>query len=274
VSNEIINSWQRFLDNAGQPNSNGQIEFFTDAGRGTPKDIFQDAALTIAQSNPYLLDDSGRIRGDVHYEGTATLVHTDNTTFEFRQDDEITVSSDGLTGGITIDESSVASMVANQGLALGSVVRTRGYYSPNLFGGARYLVVAGGTGTDDNYRFHNLGNGLQAQLLDLEDNNNFLVAGARGDGGTNDQSAMQAVINQGGDIFVEGNFIFVADNLTIPVNCRFIGFGEMKQRNGATGDFLQIVAVAVSSVKFRDVILDGNQPNTNPDNSTFGWVLP
>jgi hypothetical protein len=134
--------------------------------------------------------------------------------------------------------------------------------------------VAGGTGAADNYRFHNLGNGRQAQLLDLEDHNNYLVAGARGDGGTNDQSAMQAVIDGGGDVWVEGNFIFVADNLTISRNIRFIGFGTMKQRNGAAGDFLQLLSTAVTLVKFRDVILDGNQPNTDPDNSTIGWVIP
>ena len=86
-------------------------------------------------------------------------------------------------------------------------------------------------------------------------------------------SEVSLVIDGGGDITVEGNFIFVADNLTITRNCRFIGFGEMKQRNGAAGDFLQVLSTAVTLVKFRDVILNGNQPNTDPDNSTFGWVI-
>ncbi len=273
MANEIINTWQAFLDNAGQPNSNGQIEFFTDSGRGTPKPIFQDAALTIAQSNPYMLDDFGRIRGDVHYEGTATLVHTDNTGYEFRQDDDVVVSSDGNTGTITINKESVAQMKADQGLPIGAIVRTAGYYSPNKYGGARYRIVAGGTGSADNYRFINLGNGLQAQLLDLEQNNNFLVAGARGDGGTLDQTAMQACIDQGGNIMVEGGFSFVADNLLIGRNVRFVGSGAMKQRTGAAGDFLQITSTAVTLVKFRDVILDGNQPSVDPDNATIGWVI-
>jgi len=274
VSNDLINPFQQFQQFAGLANANGTVEFFETAARITPKSIFSDDALTIAQSNPYLLDDYGRIRGDVKYEGTATLVHSDSDGFEFRQDDLVVVSSDGLTGGITIQKESVAAMRADQGLVLGNIVRTRGYHSPTLYGGARYVIVAGATGTADNFRYINLGNGLQAELLDLQRNANFLVAGARGDGGSDDTEPMQAVINFGGDIQVPGGFIFVATNLQIPLNVRFVGQGAMQQRSGSTGDFLQITSVAVTLVKFRDVILDGNQPNVNEDNSTVGWIIP
>ena len=71
-----------------------------------------------------------------------------------------------------------------------------------------------------------------------------------------------------------GGFTFVATNLQIPLNVRFIGQGAMKQRAGSTGDLFQITSVAVTLVKFRDVILDGNQPNVNADNSTVGWIIP
>ena len=277
VANDAINPVQQFRTFTGLPNANGQIEFFTDSGRGTPKLIFSDEALTVAQSNPYTLDDSGRIgpdgEGEVHYEGTATLVHTDRTGFEFRQDDDVVVTSDGNVAQITIQEGSVASMIANVALVLGNIVATRGYYSQNLFGGARYVIVAAGTGTVDSYLYHNLGNGLQAELLDLERNVTFLVAGARGDSGSDDTVAMQAVINRGGDIKVEGGFTFVATNLQITKNVRFIGSGAIKQRNGAAGDLFQITSIAVTAVAFRDVILDGNQPNVDENNSTVGWVI-
>lgn len=273
MSGEIINPFQQFFQFAGQPNRNGQIEFFTDSGRLTQKDIFSDDALTIPQTNAYVLDDIGRIRGDVKYEGTATLVHTDAGAFEFRQDDLVVVSSDGLTGAITIQKESVAAMRADQGLVLGNIVRTRGYLAPNHYGGARYVIVAGGIGTTDDYRFINLGNGLQAQLLDLQANKNFLVAGARGNGGSDDTTPMQAVMAFGGDIQVPGGFTFVATNLQITLNVRFVGFGAIKQRSGAAGDLFQITGVAVTLVKFRDVTLDGNQPNVNANNSTVGWVI-
>ncbi len=274
MSNEVINPFQQFQQFAGQVNANGQIEFFETSARITPKDIFEDDALSIAQTNPYTLDDIGRIRGDVKYEGTATLVHTDVDNFEFRQDDLVVVSNDGDTGSITIQKESVAAMRADQGLVLGNIVRTRGYNAPTHFGGARYVIVAGATGTADDYRFINLGNGLQAQLLDLQANKNFLAAGARGDGGSDDTEPMQAVITFGGDIAVPGGFTFVATNLRIPLNVRFIGQGAMKQRAGASGDLFQITSVDVTLVKFRDVILDGNQPNVNENNSTVGWIIP
>lgn len=274
MSNDSINPWQQFLDFAGRENARGTIEFFTDASRTTAKDIFTTADLSTPQTNPYTLDESGRIRGDVHYTGTATLVHRDRNGYEFRQDNTVTVSQDGLAGAQTIDAASVAAMIANRGLAVGNVVRTRGYYAPNLYGGARYLIVASGTGAVDAYRFIQLGNGLQAQLLEPEANNNFLVAGARGDGGSDDTAAMQACIDQGGDIIVEGGFVFVATNLTISRNCRFFGTGTMKQRNGAAGDFLQIVSTDVDLVKFRDVTLDGNAAAVDPNNATVGWIIP
>lgn len=269
MANDAINPFQQFFTFAGLPNANGQIEFFTDSGKLTQKDIFSDSALTVAQSNPYTLDDSGRIRGDVHYDGLATLVHTNVNAFEFRQDDEVVVSGSGAA--VTIQEESIVSMRANQTLVVGNIVRTRGYFAGTFCGGARYIIVAARSGTIDAYLFHSLGNGLQAQLIDLERNKSFLVAGARGDGG-NDTEAMQTVIALGGDLKVEGGFTFVASNLEISINIGFIGSGAIQQRSGASGDLFQIAA-GVTSVKFRDVILDGNQPNVDENNATVGWVV-
>jgi len=250
VANDAISPVQQFRTFTGVANANGQIEFFTDSGRGTPKLIFSDEALTVAQSNPYTLDDSGRIgpdaEGEVHYQGSATLVHTDSDGIEFRQDDEVVVTSDGNVSQITIHEESVASMIANTALVVGNIVRTRGYHAPNFFGGARYIIVAGATGTVDSYLFHNLGNGLQAKLLDREQHKTFLVAGARGDGGTDDTSAMQTVIDLGGNITVEGGFTFIATNLLISVNVRFVGSGAIKQANSSSGDLFQITSIAVT----------------------------
>ena len=263
MSNEVVNPYQQFKDDGGTILSRGSIEFFNNS-----QEVVQKTGLT--GDNPYTLDDFGRIRGDVEYEGLATLVITNAAGLRIRRLDNVPSLSDGNTGGITIYRDSVAAMIADQSLSVGNIVRTQGYFAGNEYGGARYLIVA--AGTPDNYLFIGLGNGLQAKLLDREKRCNFLYAGARGDG-SDDTQAMQAVINACRDIFVEGNFVFAASNLTIPANIRFHGFGTIQQLPGSAGDLFQITNSSVSSVIFKGITLDGNQNNGNAANHTVGWVL-
>jgi len=273
LANDVINPFQTFFDDAGIALARGTIEFFENGQIIVQESIFSDSALTIAQTNPYELDDFGRIRGDVHYAGLATLVITNAAGLEIRRLDDVLTSSSGDTGSITKYKISIAAMVTDESLAVSDIVRTHSYYAGNNYGGARYVIVAAGTGTADNFLYHNLGNGLQAELLDLERNKNFLVAGARGDGGTDDTVPMQAVVSTGGDVEVEGGFTFVATELAISQNVRFIGSGAMKQDNSAGGDLFQITSTVVTLVVFRGVTLDGNQVNGNGANATVGWVL-
>ncbi|MGI9250258.1 MAG: hypothetical protein ACR2PR_03565, partial [Pseudohongiellaceae bacterium] len=259
MSNEAINPFQQFKDDGGTILARGTIEFFENGQEVTQKTL-------ITGDNPYTLDDFGRTRGDVQYEGLATIVITNAAGLRIRRVDDVVPSSDGNTGNITVYEPSVAAMVSDESLVVGDVVRTAAYFANENLGGARYEIVAAGTGTPDNYLFHGLGNGLQAKLLDREKRNSFLYAGARGDG-SDDTTAMQAVINQGGDVKVEGGFTFAATNLTIPGNVRFIGSGTMQQIPGSSGDLFQITTTAVTSVKFKGVTLDGNQNNGNAGNS-------
>jgi hypothetical protein len=274
LANDTLNPFQTFYDNAGRELARGTIEFFENGQTVTQLDIFTDSDLSFAQTNPYELDDFGRIRGDVHYKGLATIIKTNAAGLQIGAPIvDVLSSSSGDTGSITKNKASIAAMVTDEALAVGDIVRTQGYYAGNNYGGARYVIVAAATGTANNYLFHNLGNGLQAQLLDLERNKNFLVAGARGDGGTDDTVPMQAVISLGGDVEVEGGFTFVATELAISQNVRFVGSGSMKQDNSAGGDLFQITSTAVTAVQWRGVTLDGNQVNGNDANATVGWVL-
>jgi hypothetical protein len=272
VANELLNPFQQFFGNTGAvddppvPLARGTITFYTDSGLGT-------LTTMLSGANPYTLDDHGRIRGDASYEGSATLVIANEAGLAIRQLDDVIPGNDGDLGEITIMLGSVAEMVTDESLTAGQIVRTRGYYAGNRYGGARYAIVAAGTGTPDDYLYHQLNNQLQAQLLDLERHKNFLVAGARGDGGSNDTDPMQVVISQGGDIHVPEGFTFMATNLTIASDVRFSGGGAMKQLGASSGDLFQITSTDVREVKFRSVILDGNQVQGNNGNATVGWVL-
>lgn len=275
MANEAISPYQQFIDDGKRVLARGTILFFTDSGLLTSKQVYSDSDLTTAYTLgfTYELDDFGQIRGDAHYDGQATLVISNEAGLEIRQLDEVTVTNDGSLGGITVYKESVADMVADQSLEVGKIIRTQGYFAGNLFGGARYEIVAAATGTVDGYLYHGLGNGLQASLLNREDNRSFLVAGARGDGGTNDTVAMQSVITQGGNIIVEGGFIFTATNLSISTDVRFIGSGGLKQLGSSSGDLFQITSTDVRFVKFRGVTIDGNQVNGNSSNASVGWVI-
>jgi len=59
----------------------------------------------------------------------------------------------------------IAIAVADTGLEIGQYITTKGYHSANDGGGAAYIVVAGGTGTDDGGSYLDMANGNQLQLL-------------------------------------------------------------------------------------------------------------
>lgn len=272
MANELVNPFQQFRDDGGRALASGLLEVFENGQTVVQKDIFSDSDLTVAQSNPYTLDDFGRVRGDVHYSGLATITLKNATGLFIRELDDVVTTTDGASTFATNLES-VAAMVAELALGVGDVVQTRGYYAGTNYGGARYLVVAGGTGTFDGFHFHNLGNGLQAELLDRESQNRFLVAGARGDGGTDDTTAMQAVIDKGGDIIVESGFVFAGTSLSIGRNCRFIGGGTLLQLGSSAENFISITDRNVTEVKFRGITIDGNQQNGNSGNQSVSWEI-
>lgn len=70
-------------------------------------------------------------------------------------------------------------------LQIGDFVVTNGYNSVNDGGGANYVVVANGTGTDDGGSYHDMANGSQLKLI-INSLVNVKQFGAIGDGTTDD----------------------------------------------------------------------------------------
>lgn len=59
----------------------------------------------------------------------------------------------------------IAAVIADTDLSVGQSIATLGYRTPNDGGEADYVIVAGGTGTNDGGSYHDLDNGNQAELI-------------------------------------------------------------------------------------------------------------
>lgn len=71
MSERYTNPTPQYLDQNGDPVPGGLLNFF-DTGTSTRKNTFSDAALTTANSNPVVLDSTGRAP-DIFYSGTAKV---------------------------------------------------------------------------------------------------------------------------------------------------------------------------------------------------------
>lgn len=65
----IIEAFKQFFDGAGNPLINGKIRFVESGTNNTDKTTFKDVALTIANTNPVLLDGEGKPEFDIFGEG-------------------------------------------------------------------------------------------------------------------------------------------------------------------------------------------------------------
>lgn len=105
-------------------------------------------------------------------------------------------TTNNISGEVRLSNTyeSVADMVADPNVVIGSYVSTAGYYTPGDGGGNEYKIVAGGTGTADGGSFIDLDNGLQASGL-FGGVINVRQFGAKGDETSDDTTAIQNAYN-------------------------------------------------------------------------------
>jgi len=105
------------------------------------------------------------------------------------------------------------------------VVETKGYYSAGDGAGAKYFISS--TGPVDGYINHTTANGKYAYLQDI-DSLNVKLAGAVGDGVTDDTAAIQAAIDSASDgskvYFPAGTYI-TSDKITVSKRLNLVGDG-------------------------------------------------
>lgn len=263
MANDIVNPYQVWRDLKGTPAAGGYLRIYVNRTT-TLGTAFSDDALTIAQSvDPYSLDNYGRTQGDLKWSGLRTVELYDSNDNYIRTYNDVATLVD--TSEFAINLASVAAMVAETSLEIGDIVETQSYNADQNEGGARYIIVATATGTDDGYIYHDLDNGLQAELLDQEENKNFYVAGAVGDRVTDDTVPVQALLSIGGEIECS-NGEFRASGLTLSESARIAGNGSLVLEQFATADLLALSGEDLF-ISFVGVTIDGDQENQTSENS-------
>lgn len=88
MSFNLVSPYVQFLDDLGVPVENGSIRVYQNRTTND-KVIYSDDALTVPQDNPYTLDGSGRVIGDVKYTGLASIELFDEFGASIRTMDDV-----------------------------------------------------------------------------------------------------------------------------------------------------------------------------------------
>jgi len=85
---QLFNPYEQFLDATGNPVAGGTLTFYTNTTT-TKTTVYSDITLTTTQANPYTLDASGRVAGDVYFSGAITIALADSNGAQIRTMDNV-----------------------------------------------------------------------------------------------------------------------------------------------------------------------------------------
>jgi hypothetical protein len=198
----LKNSLQQYLDNSGAPLAAGNLVFWT-SGTTTVTTVYSDEALTIAQTNPYTLDASGRTIGDIYHSVALTIQLNDLNGAQIRLLEIPAPAGTASSANGTLVAESVAAMIADTTLVSGDYIHTTSYYvsipyTETQGGGAFYHIMTAanyGLTPDENGDAFTLSNALIA-VLDSDSSQPIHPGqfGGIGDGVTDDNGAVQACL--------------------------------------------------------------------------------
>ncbi|PJZ19820.1 hypothetical protein CEW46_21255 [Bacillus cereus] len=159
---------------------------------------------------------------------------------------------------------SVADLVLSTTLKNNTFVSTLGYYSPNDGGSATYMIKMGNL-VEDKGSVINLSSGLQALLVVEDSVVNIRQFGAKGDGVTDDYSAIQKAITFSGGTYA----VYIPDgtfNCTSPISITrqgtiIRGAGTSLSKLAAVGTNNTLLTVKANYTQYHNLTLAMSSPS-------------
>lgn len=178
----------QFFD-GNRPLSGGKLYFY-ETGTGTAKTTYSNAAMTVENTWPVVLDADGR-QGDVFFPGAAKIIITSAANVQIDEVDPVYTVSGGTSATIV---ENMDDLRARGVPILYESVQLLGFYAPGDGGGGLFYWDAANVEDD------NLGTiiepdshtGAGRWMRDFSGARNVRWFGATGDGVTDDHAAFQA----------------------------------------------------------------------------------
>lgn len=144
-----------------------------------------------------------------------------------------------------------------------------GYYASGDGGGGVYYYDAADTTTADNGGTVIVASDGGRWKLVVTDEISVRQFGAKGDGTTNDTSALQACYTAGAGKTIDhgdGYTYLISTTLNVATGSRYVGRSKIKAMNGANIATSMLYGSAVSGVRISDLEIDGNADNSGTHN--------
>ena len=199
TGNLVQNGMQQFFDNNGDPLAAGYVYTYV-VGTTTPLATYQDAALTVVNTNPVRLDGAGRA---MIYASSALrqVVKTANGVTVWDTPTQSALS----VGQVTSNLATIAALRANTAAVASYYVQ--GYYDTGDGGEGIFNLVASDTTSADNGGTIIVDAGGRRYYRDLGPDKTVVSAlqfGARGDNSTDDTTALRAALATTLSVFLPG----------------------------------------------------------------------